>query len=207
MISQGRAETSEKKALLHAAKADAINSFLIDKLLRQAAPENNPVAKKVTLQEILDRASAQVGASFPGQPEVEADIRLTLGKTYHDLGDYAKSGRISAPLMTSTYDKPMKPGKADSEPCMGWVTAWPIWGNWRRQNDYCSMRSSRRVSRSGQTTSYHWPRKVTSQRSGNNRDETTTPKLWRANSSTIIVSCTVQKIHRLSRRSITSERF
>ena len=91
MVSQGQAEASEKKALTQAAKADAINRFLIDKLLRQAAPENNPAAKKVTLLEVLDRAAAEVGTSFRGQPEIEAAIRLAIGQTYHDLGDYPKS--------------------------------------------------------------------------------------------------------------------
>jgi tetratricopeptide (TPR) repeat protein len=91
IVSQGRAEASEKKALLQAAKADAINDFLIKKLLRQAAPENNPAAKRVTLLEVLDRAADQVGSSFKGQPEVEAAIRSAIGQTYHDLGDYAKS--------------------------------------------------------------------------------------------------------------------
>jgi len=93
LISQGRAETSEKRALTQAAKADAINRFLIDKLLRQAAPENNPAAKRVTLLEVLDRAGAEVGSSFGGQPEIEAVIRLAIGQTYHDLGDYPKSER------------------------------------------------------------------------------------------------------------------
>jgi tetratricopeptide (TPR) repeat protein len=85
------AERSKQKALTLAAKADAINTFLIDKLLRQAAPENNPAAKKVTLLEVLDRAGAEVGTSFGAQPEVEAAIRLAIGQTYHDLGDYRKS--------------------------------------------------------------------------------------------------------------------
>jgi serine/threonine protein kinase len=93
VVSQRQAEASEKKALTHAAKADAINDFLIEKLLRQAAPEHSPVAKKVTLQEVLDRAAAGVGTSFKDQPLVEAAIRLTLGQTYHDLGDYAKSAK------------------------------------------------------------------------------------------------------------------
>jgi tetratricopeptide (TPR) repeat protein len=91
LISQSRAEASEKKALLHAAKADAINHFLIQKLLRQASPENNPAARKLTLFEVLDRAAAEVGTSFDGQPEIEAAIRMAIGETYHDLGDYAKS--------------------------------------------------------------------------------------------------------------------
>jgi serine/threonine protein kinase/Flp pilus assembly protein TadD len=91
IASRGEAQASEKKAVLHAAKADAINDFLINKLLRQAAPEHNPASKRVTLLEVLDRAAATVGTSFPDQPEIETAIRLTLGETYHDLGDYPKS--------------------------------------------------------------------------------------------------------------------
>ena len=91
VVSQSQAQASEEKALTQAAKTDAINRFLIDKLLRQAAPEHNPAAKRVTLLEVLDRASAEVGSSFAGQPDIEGTIRLAIGQTYHDLGDYSKS--------------------------------------------------------------------------------------------------------------------
>jgi serine/threonine protein kinase len=91
VISQGRAEASEKKALTLAAKADAINTFLIEKLLRQASPEKNPAAKQVTLLEVLDHAADEVGNSLHGQPEIEAAIRVAIGETYHDLGAFAKS--------------------------------------------------------------------------------------------------------------------
>ena len=37
-MSQSQAEASEKKALLHSAKADAINHFLSDKLLPRLLP-------------------------------------------------------------------------------------------------------------------------------------------------------------------------
>jgi serine/threonine protein kinase/tetratricopeptide (TPR) repeat protein len=90
-VAKSEAVASEKKALLQAAKADAINHFLVDKLLRQASPENNPAAMHVTLLEVLDHAAEQVGRSFPGQPEIETAIRLAIGETYHDLGAYAKS--------------------------------------------------------------------------------------------------------------------
>jgi serine/threonine protein kinase len=111
VISQGRAEASEKKALTHAARADAINDFLIEKLLRQAAPENNPAAKKVTLQEVLDRAAAGVGSSFKDQPEVEAAIRLTIGQTYHDLGDYVQSATHYRAALEIHRQKPDETGQ------------------------------------------------------------------------------------------------
>jgi serine/threonine-protein kinase len=85
------AVAAEAKANIEAAKARAINSFLMHNLLDQAAPENNPVASRVTLLEVLDRAAAEVGSSFAQQPEVEAEIRLAMGGTYHQLGAYSKS--------------------------------------------------------------------------------------------------------------------
>ncbi|WP_165224414.1 serine/threonine-protein kinase [Aquisphaera insulae] len=74
-----------------AARAEAINRFLVDKLLSQAEPETNPDVKKVTLLEVLDRASAEVGDSLYGQPETEAHIRMAIGKAYHGLVEYARS--------------------------------------------------------------------------------------------------------------------
>jgi eukaryotic-like serine/threonine-protein kinase len=82
---------AEKEARTQAARADAINHFLIDKLLNQASPENNPAASRVTLLEVLDRAAAEVGSSFSGQPTIEAALRLAIGRTYHGLGEHAKS--------------------------------------------------------------------------------------------------------------------
>ena len=45
----------------------------------------------MTLLEVLDRAAAEVGTSFAGQPEIEAAIRLAIAETYHGLGVYSKS--------------------------------------------------------------------------------------------------------------------
>jgi serine/threonine protein kinase len=86
-----RAEASEKKARIQAAKADAINRFLVDKLLRQVDPNTNPIPNRVTLLEVLDRAAGEVGLSFPGQPEIEASIRLAISRAYHRLMEYAKA--------------------------------------------------------------------------------------------------------------------
>ena len=83
--------STRRKGIRSAAKADAINRFLIDKLLGQAEPGTNPNAKHVTLLETIDRAAAEVGASLAGQPETEATIRMALGKVYHDLTEYAES--------------------------------------------------------------------------------------------------------------------
>ena len=83
VAAESQARAAELQARKEAAKAEGINHFLLDNLLGEATPENNPVASKVTLLEVLDRAAAQVGSSFRDQPEVEAEIRLAIGGTYH----------------------------------------------------------------------------------------------------------------------------
>ena len=147
-MSQDEAEASEKKALTQAAKADAINSFLIDKLLRQASPENNPAAKRVTLLEVLDRAAAEVGTSFEGQPEIEAAIRIAIGQTYHDLGDYSKSEahyRAAYEILKRQSDETV-PGEARGHG-RAWATASLTWVAWKRRSRCWSMRrnESRRL--------------------------------------------------------------
>lgn len=81
--------------------ARAINAFLVDDLLAQANPDNNPVEDKVTVLEILDRAAERVPGQFDRQPQVEATVRLTIGTTYHGLGQYPRAeSHIRAALDT-----------------------------------------------------------------------------------------------------------
>jgi serine/threonine protein kinase/Tfp pilus assembly protein PilF len=80
-----RAETKAKE---EAAVAKAVNDFLLEDLLAEAAPEKNARAKKVTVEELLGRAAARIVGKFAQQPTVEAEIRLTIGKTYVALGDF-----------------------------------------------------------------------------------------------------------------------
>jgi tetratricopeptide (TPR) repeat protein len=84
---------AERRAATERDKARAVNDFLTKKLLAQADPENNPVGDKVTLLEVLDRASAHAGDSFADQPEVEAAIQNTIAEMYYSLGQEAKSER------------------------------------------------------------------------------------------------------------------
>lgn len=82
---------AERKAVAQADRAEAINRFLIERILGQAEPGTNQAARSISLLEALDRAAAEVGRSFTGQPETEAAIRLAVGNSYHGLGQYARS--------------------------------------------------------------------------------------------------------------------
>jgi tetratricopeptide (TPR) repeat protein/tRNA A-37 threonylcarbamoyl transferase component Bud32 len=72
-------------------QAKAVNDFLTEDLLSQAEPANNAVADRVTLVEVLDRAAAKVGARFAGRPEVEDEVRRTIGRAYKGLTAWEKA--------------------------------------------------------------------------------------------------------------------
>lgn len=72
-------------------KTETINQLLNQRLLSAASPENDPLGKNLTVRELLDRASAQLGGWLEGQPEIEAAVRETLGGAYLALGQYDRA--------------------------------------------------------------------------------------------------------------------
>jgi serine/threonine protein kinase/tetratricopeptide (TPR) repeat protein len=84
---KAQAETGEALA-----EAEAVNAFLTEDLLGQADPDANARDKKVTVEELLREAAGQIegNVKFAGRPEVEATLRLTLGKTFFKLSDLAE---------------------------------------------------------------------------------------------------------------------
>jgi serine/threonine protein kinase/tetratricopeptide (TPR) repeat protein len=82
-----RSEVAERRS---AETARAINRYLIEDLFAAATPEEAQ-GRKITVQEVLDRASATIDTAFADQPEVEAGVRLAIGRTYSSLGLFAKA--------------------------------------------------------------------------------------------------------------------
>jgi tetratricopeptide (TPR) repeat protein len=79
-----------KEAATEAAIARAVNAFLQEDLLGQAAspPRSGQGIARVdflTVKEALDRAAARIGQRFRDQPLVEAAIRTTIGRAYMSL--------------------------------------------------------------------------------------------------------------------------
>ncbi|HEY2823926.1 MAG TPA: serine/threonine-protein kinase, partial [Gemmatimonadales bacterium] len=83
-----RARTAEQLATEEAAVATAVTNFIREDLLESASPEKNALDKKVTVEEVLKHASDRIAGKFDGQPRVEAAIRLTIGETYFELGNF-----------------------------------------------------------------------------------------------------------------------
>src|SRR5260370_736140 len=82
------AETQRDRAKEEAAIARAVNDFLQNDLLAEAAPDKNARNKKVTVEELLGRAAARIAGKFEKQPRIESVIRQIIGDTYRALGDF-----------------------------------------------------------------------------------------------------------------------
>jgi serine/threonine protein kinase len=82
-----RSEAAERRS---ATVARAINRYLIEDLLDAATPDEAQ-GRKITVEEVLDRAAIKVDTAFPDEPEVEAGVRLAIGRAYLSLSLYGKA--------------------------------------------------------------------------------------------------------------------
>ncbi len=88
-IAEKRREEAESSART-ARAARAVNDFLNNDLLGAANPERAQ-GRETTVREILDQAAKRVGKTFEDEPEVEIQLRQTLGETYSALGLYPQA--------------------------------------------------------------------------------------------------------------------
>ncbi len=85
---RGEAERARRAAEVEAAKAVAVSEFLAE-LLSSVDPAKAQ-GEEVMVTDVLEQASARIADSneLVDQPEVEAEVRRTLGGTYVALGRY-----------------------------------------------------------------------------------------------------------------------
>ena len=103
-----KVEAQKKKIEEEKQTAFAVRSFLQNKLLGQADLRNQSNAllragelaaeakENPTIRELLDRAAREltpdnIGANFPNQPFVQAELLLTVGDAYRGLGEYERA--------------------------------------------------------------------------------------------------------------------
>ncbi len=82
-----RAERASRLARSEASKATQVSRFLGD-MLGGVGPHVAQGRDTKMLRAILDETAARVGKELADQPEVEAALRLQLGLTYRQLGEY-----------------------------------------------------------------------------------------------------------------------
>ncbi|MBN2562462.1 MAG: tetratricopeptide repeat protein [Phycisphaerae bacterium] len=81
------AESNAETARQEAARAEAVNQFLLE-MLASVDPAKAK-GRELTVRDVLDEASRKIEAgSFKDQPDIEAAVRSTIGQTYMALGLY-----------------------------------------------------------------------------------------------------------------------
>lgn len=91
LVALKRARQEKSRAEAGAAIATAINDYLQSTML-DSLMEHRVTNRAVSSHEELDALAGNVERQFGGQPQVEAAVRFTLGRTYASLGDYAAAG-------------------------------------------------------------------------------------------------------------------
>jgi tetratricopeptide (TPR) repeat protein len=85
-----QAEVNEKQANSEAAKSQQVAQFLRD-MLNGVGPSVALGRDTTMLREILDKTAQRVGEDLTNHPQVEAELRDTIGEVYQALGDYEKA--------------------------------------------------------------------------------------------------------------------
>ena len=85
-----QAKANERTARAEAKKSEQVAKFLTD-MLQGVGPSVALGRDTTMLKEILDKTAERVGRDLTNQPEVEADLRMTLGGTYQALGQYPQA--------------------------------------------------------------------------------------------------------------------
>ena len=87
---RSRAEISEGTAKTEASKSAEVTRFLQEMLL-SAQPSVARGRDTLLLREMVDNTAARLGRELRAQPEVDADLRATLGGVYEALGLYPRA--------------------------------------------------------------------------------------------------------------------
>lgn len=85
-----RAMTALHRADTEAAKSRQLAQFA-QGMLSGIDPVSAGVLDKRLMRQVLDDASSKVESELSDEPEVQAAIRVTIGKSYQAIGDYAKA--------------------------------------------------------------------------------------------------------------------
>jgi len=93
LASGRKAETGEEKARTEAARSAQV-AGLLKQMLKGVGPSVALGRDTTMLREILEHAAQGLQQELAGQPEVEADLRSTLGDCYHDLGEYTNAAAM-----------------------------------------------------------------------------------------------------------------
>ena len=95
-----QAEAGERRAQTEATKSQQVARFLRE-MLGDAAPSAGLGRESATPNEVLlDQTAERVNRELRDQPDVEAEVRSTLGVVYQELGRYGKAEAMHRRALT-----------------------------------------------------------------------------------------------------------
>jgi len=92
-VARRQAEVDKQMAQAEAAKSQQVTSFLRS-MLEGVGPSVAIGRDTEMLREILDQTVARIATELTNQPDVEAELRFTLGLVYDDLGQPGTAERM-----------------------------------------------------------------------------------------------------------------
>ncbi len=92
-----RVDAERRRAESESQKATAGREFLTA-VLAEAVPHG--YGDTTTVADVLDSASEKISSTFVGEPEVEAEIRRSLGMAYLNIGRWRQAEKQLLPAMT-----------------------------------------------------------------------------------------------------------
>jgi tetratricopeptide (TPR) repeat protein/predicted Ser/Thr protein kinase len=109
-----RATRAEADALARAAEKQAVLDFVEQQVFAAARPEGQEGGRgyDITLRQAIEAALPFVDKSFRDQPLIEARLRMTLGMSFHYLGEY-RTAAEQCEAARSLYARHLDPDHPD----------------------------------------------------------------------------------------------
>jgi serine/threonine protein kinase/tetratricopeptide (TPR) repeat protein len=95
LVAAAAEKTAKEDALSREAETKAVLDFVENRIIAAARleRESEGLGPKVTLRKAIEAALPYVDQSFPNQPLIEAQLRLTMGRSFLLLGDARTSAK------------------------------------------------------------------------------------------------------------------
>ncbi len=121
-VARQRVVAAEQQAQAEAGKSQQVALFLKD-MLRGVGPSVASGRDTTLLQEILDKTVERVGRDLKYQPEVEMELRNTIGQVYRELGNYEKAEEMHRAALALARKRPAarRLGEANALAGLGWA--------------------------------------------------------------------------------------
>jgi eukaryotic-like serine/threonine-protein kinase len=122
LVAAAAERKAKNDAVQREAETKAVLGFLGGRIIAVARPmgQEGGLGRDVTLRHAVESALPYVKPSFPNQPLIEAQLRLTLGQSFYFLGD-ARTATEQLETAKALYTRHRGPGHPDTLNAMNYL--------------------------------------------------------------------------------------